>query len=133
MKKLILILSLFVLSGCESIASMSVSSGHYYPYNHINYTLGYYSDNRYNGYPVYGSYGYRYYYAPRGYTRHYRSPPRQVVVQHVHSRNCGHNYTPPRRHNFAPPPRRTPRAVPPRTTPPKRKNRDRRNDRQHRK
>ena len=125
MKTLLVILSLFVLSGCESIewTSVSVGTGYssYHPHNYINYTLGYYSGSHYNGYSVYGSHGHRYYYAPRNYShhRHFRSAP--VVHRHVHTSYCEHNYVPRRqvRNNYIPPqPRHTPRQqTPPRVVP----------------
>lgn len=121
MKTLLVILSLFVLLGCESIewTRVSIGTGHssYHPHNYINYTLGYYNGSYYNGYTVYGSYGHRYYYAPHNYRqhRHFRSPP--VVHRHVHTTYCKHNYTPHRaRNNYVPPqPHHTPRQqTPPR-------------------
>lgn len=155
MRILFVLGALLAISGCESMdfTSVTFSSGysHYYPANHISYTLGYYSGSYYNGYSVYGSHGHRYYYAPRHYShhRHFARPP-VVVHQHVHTTYCEHNYrprnhyTPPVVRNTPPrstPPRRTPPAVtprqtqPPRATPPQVRNdrrQDRREDRQDR-
>jgi len=129
MRILFVLAALFTLAGCESMdfTSVTVSSGysHYYPVNHISYTLGYYSGNYYNGYRVYGSHGHRYYHAPRNY-RYHRHFARPVVVhQHVHTTYCEHNYRPRTHYTppavVRPPPRHTPpRHTPPRHTPPRR-------------
>ena len=126
MRILFVLASLFILAGCESMdfTSVTVSSGysHYYPTNHISYTLGYYSGNYYNGYRVYGNHGHRYYHAPRNY-RYHRHFARPVVVQHVHVHTsyCEHNYRP--RNHYTPPSHTPPRHRPRTHT---------RNDTQHR-
>lgn len=139
MRILFVLAALFTLAGCESMewTSVSVSSGysHYYPTNHISYTLGYYSGNYYNGYRVYGNHGHRYYHAPRYYA-HHRHFARPVVVQHVHVHTsyCEHTVRP-RNNNrdrdnhrdrnrsrsdyVQPQVRNTPRTTPPRRTPPR--------------
>lgn len=97
MRIILVLASLLVLAGCETMdfSSVTVSSGvsTYHPvsHSHIRYTLGYYTGTYYNGYRVYGDYGHRYYRAPRGY-RHHRHYSRPVVVNRYH-------YTPPRRHD----------------------------------
>ena len=140
MKTLLVILSLFILSGCEGMEWTVISdNGHhgYHPTGHISYTLGYYTGSHYNGYSVHGSHGHRYYYAPVNYVHHYYYPRphyvRPVVVhQHVHVAACyvrgGHSYNPPRpRHNPTPRqrqhtfvPNRTPDRVAPRQRQPDR-------------
>ena len=128
MKALLLVASLFVLSGCETMEFVAVDyhSGHNYgpqirTAGHISYTLGYYSNSYYNGYRVYGTHGHRYYHAPRGYSHHrYYSQPHTVVHQHVHVSSCyargGHSYVTPTRPRHTPVrPRHDP--VPHRTPP----------------
>ena len=94
MRIILVLASLFVLAGCETMDFSTVSVGTTYStyghHDHIRYTLGYYTGTYYNGYRVYGDYGHRYYHAPRGY-RHHRHYSRPVVVNRYH-------YTPPRRH-----------------------------------
>ncbi len=147
MRILIILAALFTLAGCESVEWTSVSFGpeysHYYPNNYISYTLGYFNGSYFNGYRVYGSHGYRYYHAPRGYSnhRHFALPP-VVIHQHVHTSYCEHNYRPrnhyipPVVHNTPPsrtPPRSTPpRQTPPRAVPPQVRNDDRRSNQQSR-
>jgi len=147
MRILFIVAALFTLASCESMdfTSVTVSSGynHYYPSGHISYTLGFYSGDYYNGYRVYGTYGYRYYHAPRHYAhhRHFVRPP--VVHYHVHTSYCEHNYRP-RNHNnqdrrnhntqsyVQPQVRQTPRSTPPvRQTPPRQRDhrQNRREDR----
>lgn len=111
MKTLLLIATLFVLTGCESMDFTTVSVGTTYstyrPHaHHISYTLGYYTSSHYNGYRVYGPRGHRYYYAPRGYRhhRHYSTPPvivRNYYVQprHRHHDNRRHDNRRDRRHD----------------------------------
>ena len=133
MRILIVLAALFTLAGCESMdfTSVTVSSGysHYYPTNHISYTLGYYSGSYYNGYRVYGSHGHRYYHAPRHYRGH-RHFARPVVVQHVHVHTsyCEHTVRPRNNHRdrdnhrssyVQPQVRNTPRTTPPRRTQPR--------------
>ena len=95
MRIILVLASLFVLAGCETMDFSTVSVGTTYStyghHDHIRYTLGYYTGTYYNGYRVYGTYGHRYYHAPRGY-RHHRHYARPVVV------NRHYYYTPPRRH-----------------------------------
>lgn len=128
MKTLLVILSLFILSGCEHMEFVAVDyhSGHNYgpyfqPTGHISYTLGYYTGSHYNGYSVHGSHGHRYYYAPRNYAHHHYYPTtvyvRPVVVhQHVHVSACytrgGHSYNPPRPRTSPPPRQRQHTVVP---------------------
>ena len=122
MKTLLVILSLFVLSGCETVEWTSVSVGTSYGHhNHISYSLGFYTGSHYRGYPVHGAHGHRYYYAPRNYAHHHYYPQRHyvrpvVVHQHVHVASCyvrgGHSYSPPRpRHHSPPHNNRTPRVT----------------------
>ena len=97
MRIILVLASLLVLAGCETMdfSSVTVSTGvsTYHPvhHSHIRYTLGYYTDSYYNGYRVYGTHGHRYYHAPRGY-RHHRHYSRPVVINRYY-------YTPPRRHH----------------------------------
>ena len=128
MKTLLVILSLFILSGCEHMEFVAVDyhSGHNYgpyvrPVGHISYTLGYYSGSHYNGYSVHGSHGHRYYYAPTTYVYHHYYPRQNyvrpvVVHQHVHVSACyvrgGHSYNPPRPRNNTPPRQRQHTVVP---------------------
>lgn len=84
MRILFVALAVFLLAGCETLdsTSISVSTLHVVPvhhrHGHIRYTLGYYDSHYFNGYRVYGTYGHRYYYAPRYYRhhRHFDSPHR---------------------------------------------------------
>ena len=92
MRILLVLASLLVLAGCETMDLSSVTVSTYHPVNHhshIRYTLGYYHGHYYNGYRVYGDYGHRYYYAPHGY-RHHRHYTRPRTVVH------NHYYNPPR-------------------------------------
>lgn len=105
MRIILALAALLVLSGCGSMdfTTVSVSSGysHYYPSSHISYTLGFYRGSHYNGHRVHGSYGHRYYYAPRHYNNHhYYSTP--VVHHYVRPRPhhvTAHHRTPPRNHH----------------------------------
>jgi hypothetical protein len=123
MRIILALAALLVLSGCGSMdfTSVTVSSGysHYYPSNHISYSLGFYSGHHYNGYRVHGSHGHRYYYAPRHYNNHhyYSAPP---VV---------HHYVRPRPHHVRPHHVTTHYRAPPRNH---HNNRNNRNDRQDR-
>jgi hypothetical protein len=135
MKTFLLIASLFILAGCETLELQSVTVGttHYvHPHNYIRYSLGYYTSNHYHGYRVHGHHGHRYYYAPRHWNNHhYYARPPVVVHRHVHTHRCysrgGHMYTPPR-------PRHNPRVVPPnrpRVMPHDERRHDRRNHKRH--
>lgn len=101
MKTLLIVLSLLVLSGCETLelrsVSVGVSSGHY-NHGYVNYGLGYYSGHHYHGYPVYGDYGHRYYYAPRTFQHHrrYARPHHYVQPQPRQHRPRQHR---PRQHS----------------------------------
>ena len=128
MRIILVLASLLVLSGCETMEFTAVDYHHGYNYGpsihtagYISYTLGYYSDSYYNGYRVYGTSGHRYYHAPRNYRhhRHYARPP-VVVHNHIHTPP---RHTPPRHDNDrrhdnrrndrrqTPPPRRAPPVV----------------------
>lgn len=93
MRILVIVAALFALSGCETLALDSVSFGvsnhsygHHYPSHYMSYTLGFYSGHHYNGYQVYGDHGYRYYYAPRGYSHHHHyARPRHYVRPRHHN------------------------------------------------
>ena len=138
MRIILALAALLVLSGCESMdfTSVTVSSGysHYYPSNHISYSLGFYTGHYYNGYRVYGNHGHRYYHAPRYYShhRHFARPP--VVHHHVHTSYCEHNYRPRNHHRqdrnnhrqayVQPQVRNTPRRAP-RSTPSRHRNQPR--------
>lgn len=90
MRILFVVAALFMLSGCETLASDYGNGHHSRHISHISYTLGFYSGHHYNGYSVYGDHGSRYYYAPRHYSGHrYYARP--------------HHYVQPRRHHYVQP------------------------------
>lgn len=94
--KILLVATLFLLAGCETMDFSTVAVGTTYSTydhrDHIRYTLGYYTGTHYNGYRVYGTYGHRYYHAPRYYRHHrYYTRPPVAVHHHVHTRYCIHN------------------------------------------